>query len=522
MQITLPFKISGHVDVSLEMQTDPAINAETEGFADLVDLQGSDIQMVEEALPEPLPLLMQNTPQNGQLSAEFSPDNITAGASQARVVLPQSDGSVMHARVMNTQGREGVEPEARRQTSPNLPLGFPISADKTEVVGQSIIASNTARVPNEKTVLMSAEVEFPGRIVEPPKAVSRAVVGHEATPKIDVIPPRLLDLSNPDFDGTRSEKIDTQRQVVPSEPFASGPIPSGDVGSQRIALPEQPMTAPPQAHKAASEPDTHMNHTAADDPAIPKLAEGPDPQATAAPMKQAPSPFEGAVALPQPPMDLQAVSVRYPDSVPLRKSDGGAAVALQPPTVPKMTAPNKNAMPFDVPQPIHSQTPIEFPQTDVDHLPLAAERSVLMTAAPVALDAPVTTMPANAPRQVAQQLAEAFNLNATGMTELTLNPEELGRVRITFSGGDAGMVVMLQSERPETQDMLRRNVDLLMQEFENAGYETLNFAFGQNGANNGEQEQASSQDVSDEPVLDGPPEKQMPRTTAQSGIDIRL
>ena len=61
--------------------------------------------------------------------------------------------------------------------------------------------------------------------------------------------------------------------------------------------------------------------------------------------------------------------------------------------------------------------------------------------------------------------------------ELTLNPEELGRVRMTLLASDDGMTVQLTVERPETLDLLRRNIDILASDLRKAGYEQLSFGF---------------------------------------------
>lgn len=63
-------------------------------------------------------------------------------------------------------------------------------------------------------------------------------------------------------------------------------------------------------------------------------------------------------------------------------------------------------------------------------------------------------------------------------TEVRLNPEELGRVRLTFSGAEAASLVLIQVERPETLDLLRRNLDLLRAELQAEGYAGLELSLG--------------------------------------------
>ena len=89
---------------------------------------------------------------------------------------------------------------------------------------------------------------------------------------------------------------------------------------------------------------------------------------------------------------------------------------------------------------------------------------------------------ADLPRQVAQQLVAALRGTADMASELRLSPSELGRVRISLSSSDAGMVVSIVAERPETLDLMRRHVDQLAQEFHDIGYPSAEFSFGQSAS----------------------------------------
>ena len=65
------------------------------------------------------------------------------------------------------------------------------------------------------------------------------------------------------------------------------------------------------------------------------------------------------------------------------------------------------------------------------------------------------------------------------VTEILLDPEELGRVRMTLTGQDGAGLVVLQVERPETLDLIRRNLDLMRAELADAGWQSVEFSFGQ-------------------------------------------
>lgn len=77
----------------------------------------------------------------------------------------------------------------------------------------------------------------------------------------------------------------------------------------------------------------------------------------------------------------------------------------------------------------------------------------------------------------AHQIVDAIR-QGPGRVELTLSPEELGRVTLTIASQDGTMTVMVSAERPETLDLIRRHIDLLMQEARSAGFAGLEFGFG--------------------------------------------
>ncbi|WP_138936262.1 flagellar hook-length control protein FliK [Roseovarius arcticus] len=87
-------------------------------------------------------------------------------------------------------------------------------------------------------------------------------------------------------------------------------------------------------------------------------------------------------------------------------------------------------------------------------------------------------------RNVAAQISEAMAKAAERSIDVILNPAELGRVRITLSYSDAGMIVNVAAERAETLEMMRRHSDILGQEFTDLGYGGTDFTFAhEDGAN---------------------------------------
>ena len=117
--------------------------------------------------------------------------------------------------------------------------------------------------------------------------------------------------------------------------------------------------------------------------------------------------------------------------------------------------------------------------------------------------APTATYRQDLPHQIAVQIAAAAEKGKAGTQkniDLSLNPEELGRVRLRLSASEGGLNVVIQAERTETLDLLRRNIDMLAREFVEIGYEGASFDFA-----DGQQEQDEGQaSIPLPPIPDAP------------------
>ena len=129
----------------------------------------------------------------------------------------------------------------------------------------------------------------------------------------------------------------------------------------------------------------------------------------------------------------------------------------------------------------------------------------------------VTTAPA---QQVAHQIAAAITQTGGRVTEIALNPEELGRVRLSMTAQETTITLNVLAERPETTELLRRNIDALTQEFRALGYNDINFSFGGDGA-----AQAETEDAPDQQKLTTEVSEDSTTPTAlqpMSGLDLRM
>ncbi|MBY6135517.1 flagellar hook-length control protein FliK [Nocardioides marinus] len=89
------------------------------------------------------------------------------------------------------------------------------------------------------------------------------------------------------------------------------------------------------------------------------------------------------------------------------------------------------------------------------------------------------------PRMIAAQIAEAFAAKGEQKVEISLNPQELGRVKMRVATSETGITMIIHTERPETGDLMRRHINELAEEFRRMGYEDISFEFSGGEAEGG-------------------------------------
>jgi len=127
-------------------------------------------------------------------------------------------------------------------------------------------------------------------------------------------------------------------------------------------------------------------------------------------------------------------------------------------------------------------------------------------------------------RHVVAQLVDVARQLPDRAIEISLNPEELGRVKMTINASDGAISVALAVERGETADLLRRNLETLAAEFKELGYSDISFSFSGGDAqqkNEGGHADGTPTLQSEIPILDT--NTPVPaRVTLGGSIDIRL
>lgn len=119
-----------------------------------------------------------------------------------------------------------------------------------------------------------------------------------------------------------------------------------------------------------------------------------------------------------------------------------------------------------------------------------------------------------------RQIAENLQKMSDGRVEIRLSPEELGSVRLQLHQGESGLTVTVQAERPETLDLMRRNIDQLARDLADAGYGEASFSFDQQG----QEGQGTAHDPNSEPLadLDEMIASQSQMVPLSDGLDIRV
>lgn len=134
-------------------------------------------------------------------------------------------------------------------------------------------------------------------------------------------------------------------------------------------------------------------------------------------------------------------------------------------------------------------------------------------------------VPATSPHPVHRQLAFAIAQGEGGVT-VRLAPEELGQVSMRLHNDDGTMRLAIHAERADTADLIRRNIDPLVDEMTRLGYDrvSVDISGGQRGLAQDRRQpmpQTTQQELADRPDI-RPPETPSRRPAPTSGMDLRL
>lgn len=113
-------------------------------------------------------------------------------------------------------------------------------------------------------------------------------------------------------------------------------------------------------------------------------------------------------------------------------------------------------------------------------VPAASAETPVLTPSGPGVDRPVAAgaSPPPPPTQIVQQMMASDRLPGRDTPlEMTLDPPELGTIRVSVSRGVEGVTLHLHADLPETLDLLRRHGETLSEELRRHGLEQGTFSF---------------------------------------------
>lgn len=141
----------------------------------------------------------------------------------------------------------------------------------------------------------------------------------------------------------------------------------------------------------------------------------------------------------------------------------------------------------------------------------------------IAVPAPPTVQPARGDiaRALFAQVSEAIRPGSEATAEISLSPDELGRVRLALRQTETGYVLTIAAERPETLDLMRRHAQMLAEEFTHIGYGNIAFDFADTGTGGGDAQSAGTP-MPEPAEIGAEPEPAAAQKHFVSGVDVRI
>ncbi|MHA7850930.1 flagellar hook-length control protein FliK [Roseovarius sp.] len=299
------------------------------------------------------------------------------------------------------------------------------------------------------------------------------------------------------------------------------PPPTLNTTEARFVMPPAPHAPLPEPVAASLPLEVIIGSSVARRPSEQPPGSGAPPATLAQPIQ----PFSPVLA-PKPDPGAIAPKERLAPNDPVQTA--------QAPVTPHIALPTPQPLANQAVQPFLAQPVQSLPQPIVDGW--SDPQTYVSDPAQNAEIRPVSDLPNAArgfhdilhrpelPRQVLMQLVAAIQ-RAPGEKnlDLTLNPAELGRVRISLAPGDAGIVVTIIAERPETLDLMRRHAETLAQDFLGMGYGRAEFNFGQTPQHSGQRGNSGTDTIDRQATAPEPPAHSVASVhISNDRVDIRL
>lgn len=447
--------------------------------------------------------------------------------------------AVTQRQVPFTERTPTAEAGMNPSTAPALPGGFV-----------------TADAPNPAIALNRAEAAAPTRPQSAPSQLaSTATLTSDANPA-PVLPSHAalgLDTTTPDRSSTPIEAASAVPQATPTVLVAPSSIAKPmPVAPERIQQPpladapqlgQSPQAPAPQASsgKIAVAPVPHWAGTEAPIPTTPlKSAYSPTRAAENAVIQNPAVPAQTLVTA-QGQTTAQITITAIPQNPVVAGKAAETVDSIEPPIAqPQMPPQNPYGDRANV-APTFAQAlngasakPLLNALPEPTDLPTAPRQwGEPLGTLPASIAA--TTTPAQAPTSVTLPQPIPVSAVATILKdhtapgkaktiELTLAPEELGQVRLLLQPDGDKMRIVVQAERPETLEMLRRNTEAFSSELRQSGVANTSFSFGGWGEHPGKsatpQNDGEGVRISSAPTVEFPIATRAPRLT--TGLDLRV
>lgn len=128
-------------------------------------------------------------------------------------------------------------------------------------------------------------------------------------------------------------------------------------------------------------------------------------------------------------------------------------------------------------------------------------------------------------RAIVQQVTNAVSLGTpAGRIEVMLDPPDLGKVEIAIEVADQSLRATVSADRHSTGDLIRRHLDVLSEQFREAGFDNVDLSYsGRGGHSYGASSDLDGTDAFSAEIPDEPASPATgPRTGTAGRIDIRL
>lgn len=161
---------------------------------------------------------------------------------------------------------------------------------------------------------------------------------------------------------------------------------------------------------------------------------------------------------------------------------------------------------------------------------LPAERGSLQSTSVVQASAS-SVQAANA--QIMRQIVDSASaLTKTGgSVELTLNPKELGKLRMVVSPAESGGLVYISTERAETLELVQRNLEMLRRDLKDAGWSNVAISLAdlslegsahQGNAGSGAEQQSTQTEALEVDDISEAESLLQTSKSVRSGLDMRV